>query len=146
MVLSSILSIIGKAMSSLSTDQSSPSHVVHAESRAMTRSDAAAARRSIADTNKTLIALKHHLLSAPVTTLNADDVAKKFIAASELQECIDKNKDLLMQALPNNTGGKLSDRERTEIKGYYATGNYTQDALAEQYGVSQGTIHNVISS
>lgn len=129
-----------------SHDQSQPAHIELAESHAMTRSDAAAARRNIADASKTLIAIKNHLLSAPVTTLNADEVAKKFIAASELQACIDKNKGILMQALPSNTGGKLSDKERREIKGYYATGNYTQDALAEQYEVSQGTIHNVISS
>jgi hypothetical protein len=125
--------------------QATSSQSVQAESRTMSRSEAAAARRNIADTSKTLMAIKHHLVSAPVTTLNATEVAEKFIAVAELQACIEKNKDLLMQALPSNTGGKLSDKERQEIKGYYSTGNYTQDALAEQYQVSQGTIHNVIA-
>jgi transcriptional antiterminator len=126
--------------------QPQSTQIVQAESRAMSRSEAAAARRNIEDMNKTLTAIKHHLVSAPVTTLNATEVAEKFIAVAELQECIDKNRALLMQALPSNTGGKLSDKERQEIKGYYATGNYTQDALAEQYQVSQATIHNVITS
>jgi DNA-binding transcriptional regulator LsrR (DeoR family) len=124
---------------------SQSAYVAQDESRMMTRAEAAAVRRTFADTEKSLIAIQRNLLSISVTEDNIATVSQQLMAASQLRESLKHCKNQLLQSLPNNTGGKLSDQERKEIAGFYHTGNYTQEVLAEQYQVSQGTIHNVIA-
>ncbi|MFC4769013.1 hypothetical protein [Effusibacillus consociatus] len=41
---------------------------------------------------------------------------------------------------------KLIYEEVSEIRRLYASGNFTQDYLASQYGVSSSTIHNIVSN
>lgn len=122
-----------------------PAHESQAESRAMTRSEAAAARRNFEQMNGTLITIQRHLLNLPVTETNVNEVAEQLLAASRLRESLNVAKPLLTAALPQNSGGKLSEHERKEIRGYYQTGHFTQNALAQQYQVSQATIHNIVT-
>lgn len=118
-------------------------YVIQDESRMMTRAEAAASRRTFADTDKALIAIQRNLLNMTITETNVDVVSQQLMAASRLRESLKQTKAILLASLPDNSGAKLSDQEQTEISGYYATGNYTQNQLAEQYQVSQATIHNV---
>lgn len=62
--------------------------------------------------------------------------SEQFMAVSQLRESLKKNEALLLQVLPSNTGGKISDQERNEIQWYYQNGHYTQETLTGQYQVS----------
>jgi DNA-binding XRE family transcriptional regulator len=48
--------------------------------------------------------------------------------------------------VPEAFQANLSDVERTQIQGLYASGLYTQQQLASQYGVKQPTINRVVSA
>ena len=95
--------------------------------------------------SKSLDTIQRHLINMPVDQTNAQEIAEKLLAASALRESLKRHEQQILSALPQAKGGKLSDKERLEISGYYQTGHFTQDALAEQYGVSQSTIHEIVS-
>jgi len=46
---------------------------------------------------------------------------------------------------PSSFQGNLSEAERVQIRGLYQTGMYTQQQLADQYGVSQATIARIVA-
>jgi transposase-like protein len=48
--------------------------------------------------------------------------------------------------MPHASTARLSDQERQQIKGLYLSRLYTQQQLAEQYGVSQPTIGDIVRS
>lgn len=121
-------------------------HEHQSESKALSRADVAAARRNFEAVNQSLVDIQRHLLQAPLSDLNVNEVASQLMAAAQLRDTLKATVPLLTAALPKNTGGKLTDQERREIKGYYSTGRFTQEMLAEQYQVSQATIHNVIKT
>lgn len=127
-------------------DTTKLAYQVQAESHVMTRSQTAAAKRNMAELGKSLDLIQRQLINTAVEQTNALEVAEKLLAASALKESLKKHEAQILSALPQSKGGKLSDRERQEISGYYATGHFTQDALAEQYGVSQSTIHEIVAS
>jgi DNA-directed RNA polymerase specialized sigma subunit len=127
-------------------DQNSkPAYRVQAESNVLSRSEVAATKRNLTELGKSLDLIQRQLISTPVDQTNAQEVAEKLLAASALRESLKRHEQQIVSSLPQTKGGKLSDRERQEIAGYYATGHFTQDALAEQYGVSQSTIHEVVA-
>ncbi|MYN04404.1 hypothetical protein GTP41_20125 [Pseudoduganella sp. DS3] len=128
------------------TDPTRPGYEALAESRMMTRSEVAAAKRSISELSKSLDQIQRQLINTPVAKTNAHEVAEKLLAASALRESLNRHEAQVLSALPQSKGGKLSDRERKEISGYYSTGHFTQGALAEQYGVSQSTIHEIVAT
>ena len=123
-----------------------PAYKIQAESRVMSRSETAAAKRSMAELSKSLGVIQQQLINTPVDQTNAQAVAERLLAASALRESLKRHEQQILSALPQTKGGKLSDRERQEISAYYQTGHFTQDALADQYGVSQSTVHEIISS
>lgn len=129
----------------MSGNNSKPAYRVQAESHVLSRSQVAAAKRSLTELGKSLDLIQRQLINTPVDQTSAQEVAEKLLAASALRESLKRNEQQILFSLPQTRGGKLSDRERQEIAGYYATGHFTQDALAEQYGVSQSTIHEVVA-
>ena len=129
----------------MSGNNSKPAYRVQAESHVLSRSQVAAAKRSLTELGKSLDLIQRQLINTPVDQTSAKEVAEKLLAASALRESLKRNEQQILSSLPQTRGGKLSDRERQEIAGYYATGHFTQDALAEQYGVSQSTIHEVVA-
>lgn len=129
----------------MSGNNSKPAYRVQAESHVLSRSQVAAAKRSLTELGKSLDLIQRQLINTPVDQTSAQEVAEKLLAASALRESLKRNEQQILSSLPQTRGGKLSDRERQEIAGYYATGHFTQDALAEQYGVSQSTIHEVVA-
>lgn len=116
------------------------------EYKQMTRSDVAATKRSLRGLESSLQKIQTDLINRPVDEGNVNEVAHQLLAASQLRQAIMKNRDIIESAITTKTGGKLTQKEKKEINGYYMTGNYTQSQLAEQYGVSQPTIHNAINS
>lgn len=141
MLIIVISTLLGSPMPTPNDTQAA--YVIQDESRMMTRAEAAASRRTLADTDKALVAIQRNLLNMTVSETNVDVVSQQLMAASRLRETLKQTKSILLASLPDNTGAKLSEQEQKEISGYYATGNYTQNQLAEQYQVSQATIHNV---
>lgn len=117
-----------------------------AQAEIFSRSKRAAVRRNMADLYRVLEHVQRNLFETPVTQTNAEHVARQFLAAAELKEAIRKNQPEILESLPPTRGSKLSEPERREIAGFYATGLYTQEELAAQYGVSQATVHGVIAS
>lgn len=111
----------------------------------MTRSESAMAQRSMEDMENMLVAMQRHLLNAPVTQLTVGEVAEKLMAASTLKQTLERCAPALQAALPKVGTARLTDSDKREIRGYYATGNYTQEQLARQYQVSQATISNIIN-
>lgn len=124
---------------------SPPAIVVRAEQQVMSRSQVASTRRSIEDLRQNLHTVQNHLVNIRCNETNVGEVAQQLLAASRLREMLEDTAPVIQSALPVSSGARLNDRERQEILGLYQSGNYTQDRLAGQYGVSQTTIHNVVS-
>lgn len=126
-------------------DDFRPAHVYQSESRAMTRSESAMTQRTMEDMANALVAMQRHLMNAPVSQLTVGEVAEKLMAASTLKQTLESCAPVLQAALPKVGTARLTDSDKREIRGYYATGNYTQEQLARQYQVSQATISNIIN-
>ncbi|MBU7442159.1 hypothetical protein [Paraburkholderia fungorum] len=118
--------------------------IAYAESPAMTRSDVAKARRSMQDLGHSLELVQRQLLNVPVDQTNALEVAERLLAASRLKETLKQTQAAINESLPHGKG-KLSDEVRQEIAGFYLTGQYTQETLADQYNVSQSTVHEIVT-
>nr|WP_267911043.1 MULTISPECIES: sigma factor-like helix-turn-helix DNA-binding protein [Pseudomonas] len=67
------------------------------------------------------------------------------VLASDLRKRLQAAAPVLQAVTPRAGNARLTDRERTEIQGYYMTGNYTQEQLASQFQVSQATVSNIVS-
>ena len=50
----------------------------------------------------------------------------------------------MLDLMPETSTARLSDNERQQIKGLYSSGLYTQQEIADQYGVSQPTIGDIV--
>lgn len=122
-----------------------PGYVIKTESREMTRSEVAKGRRALQEMNDTLLAVERQLLSDDLTSSTALEVAEKIVLASNLRKKLQDAVPMLQGSMPNPGNARLSDGERRQIKGYYHTGNYTQEQLADQFQVSQATVSNIVS-
>jgi hypothetical protein len=123
-----------------------PPYTININAEVMSRSDVAAAKRNIQGLKESVELIQRQLLNVPANNANVGDIANQLLAASALRQAIQANETVILSALPQQKGGKLSDKERQEIDGYYKTGNYTQTALADQFGVAQSTIQAIVSS
>lgn len=123
----------------------SQGYVIKTESRAMTRSEVAQGRRALQEMNDTLLAVERQLLHEDLTAANALEVANKMVLASNLRKKLQEAAPMLQGAMPNAGNARLSARERQQVKGYYMTGNYTQEQLADQFQVSQATVSNIVA-
>jgi len=124
---------------------SPPAIVARAEQQVMSRAQVASTRRSIEDLRQNLHIVQNHLVNIRCDETNVGEVAQQLLAASRLRETLEATAPVIQSALPISNGARLNERERQEIAGLYQSGNYTQERLAGQYGVSQTTIHNVVS-
>lgn len=129
----------------IENDDFRPAHVYQSESRVMTRSESAMTQRTMDDMANALVAMQRHLMNVPVSETTVNEVAQQLMAASQLRQTLQTCAPILQTALPQAGNARLTDADRQEIRGYYATGNYTQDQLAKQYQVSQGTVSNIVT-
>ena len=120
-------------------------YVIKTESQAMTRSQVAATHRSFQEMNDALLAVERQLLHEDLSAANALEVAQKMVLASDLRKRLQAAAPVLQAVTPRAGNARLTDRERTEIQGYYMAGNYTQEQLASQFQVSQATVSNIVS-
>lgn len=116
----------------------------------ISRSDIADTTRSKQDLLKQISNLRNELTESmtnhKITDYNEinemyekkNDLVKLEDQVKELYEKIDSMQPSI------NSNAKLTDNEVREIQGFAATGRYTQQQLAEQYGVKQPTISDVI--
>ena len=129
----------------IENDDFRPAHVYQSESRAITRSESAMTQRTMDDMATSLVAMQRHLLNIPVSETTVNQVAQQLMAASQLRQALDSCAPVLQGALPQAGTARLTDADRQEIRGFYATGRYTQEQLARQYQVSQATVSNTVS-
>lgn len=127
------------------SNPSNPGYIIRTESREMSRSEVAQARRSFQEMNESLLAVERQLLHEDLRPENANEVAQRMVLASDLRRRLQAALPVLESSMPSAGNARLTDRERQQIQGYYATGNYTQDQLADQFQVSQSTVHNIVT-
>lgn len=63
---------------------------------------------------------------------------------NEVNTQIESVKSTLSSMMPNTGSARLSAEEKKQITGLYNSGLYTQKQIAEQYGVSQPSIGDIV--
>jgi len=113
------------------------------------RTDVATTRRALADLESQASRLGQQIQQqmANANTANMEEFERAWKNRSQLNqvnEQISAVKATMEEMMPGASSARLSGEERTQIQGLYASGLYTQLQLANQYGVSQPTIGDVV--
>lgn len=113
------------------------------------RSDVATTRRALTDleiqSSRLQDQLQRDIASANTASMDQFQAAwKKRETLNQVNGQIANLRETLEDMMPSPGKAKLSDQEKKEIKGLYQTGLYTQTSLAQQYGVSQPTVGDVV--
>ncbi|OOF13053.1 MULTISPECIES: hypothetical protein [unclassified Salinivibrio] len=119
------------------------------QQQCFTRSDVATTRRAIQDlksqSEKLKGSLSQSLTEADNTSL--EEFRTIWDKRDKLNQVNNQVKELeqsITEIMPSLSKAKLSNEEKNEIAGLYNSKLYTQSQLAEQYGVSQPTIGDVV--
>ncbi|MBF6650433.1 hypothetical protein [Methylobacter sp. BlB1] len=120
-----------------------------AQQQAISRSDIATTKRAFQDLRDKTQKLQDTIWQLAT---NASDCPKDAFqdAWDKRQELNQINKqltameELISNCMPKASTARLTEKERTEIKGLYQSGLYTQAQLADQYNVTQPTISDII--
>lgn len=109
-----------------------------------TRSDTASVRRAIQDINRQIDNRRSNIdaVLRDARTLDASSVTQLITERESLNQLHQRSQELQNQLIPNapSSSASLSTQERREIAGLYQSGLYTQQQLADQYGVTQSAI------
>lgn len=119
------------------------------EQQCFSRSDVATTRRAIQDLKNQADKLKRSINNSmsEANTVSLDEFKSswdKREALNKVNKKVDELGGTLSDMMPSLSKARLSDEERTQIKGLYNSKLYTQKQLAEQYGVSQPTVGEVV--
>lgn len=126
--------------------------VVQAEQPAFSRAQVAATARAFQDINGQIEqargVISHSMSNA--ATMGHEAFQQAWNAREQLNQLHTQAASLqagLAQYMPapETFQGSLSTVERTQIAGLYASGLYTQQQLADQYGVSQPTVGRIVT-
>ncbi|AMV47828.1 hypothetical protein [Paraburkholderia caribensis] len=122
-----------------------------AQQQSFSRSDVATTKRALQDlttqTKKLQDAIWQIAATQQECTKEAfEDAWKKRGQLNEVNRQLASIGQHLEATLPRVGAARLTEREKTEIKGLYQSGLYTQSQLAEQYGVTQPTISDITKS
>ena len=135
----------------MATENNNQAQIVQAEAPAATRAQAASAHRAFQDINASIQhaqeVLSNAMTFAPVMGYDAFQQAwQARQALNGYQEQANQLQQGLSSHIPAPSAfqAQLSDTERKQIRGLYASGLYTQQHLASQYGVSQATIARIV--
>ncbi len=132
---------------------SNPSAVVAQQQVAVTRTQVATTTRAIQDLSAQIQNAQSMLGAQMVTTpqmglqefqaawQERDRLNQLHAQLHTLQDGLSKN-----MPSPSDFQVRLTDKERSEIRGLYASGLYTQQQLADQYGVTQPTIARIVET
>ncbi|MDD2863949.1 MAG: hypothetical protein PHC99_04415 [Methylococcales bacterium] len=74
------------------------------------------------------------------------DLLKKRERLIALKDQFEEIESQLNEYLPQIGSSRLTETEKNQIKGLYASGLYNQQQLANQYGVSQPTISDIVKT
>ncbi|PTP62694.1 hypothetical protein CWO01_10595 [Vibrio splendidus] len=119
------------------------------QQQCFTRSDVATTRRAVQDLKGQSEKLKSSLSQSLSTADNTsmDEFQAIWSKREKLNQVNIQVKELeqsINEIMPSLSKTKLSDEEKNEITGLYNSKLYNQTQLADQYGVSQPTIGDVI--
>lgn len=126
--------------------------VVQAEQPAFSRAQVAATARAFQDINGQIEQARAVITNSMTNaaTMGLEAFQSAWASRQQLNQLHAQAASLqagLAQHMPAPSAfqGNLSPEERTQIVGLYNSGLYTQQQLAEQYGVSQPTVGRVVS-
>ena len=109
-----------------------------------TRSDTASVRRAIQDINRQIDNRRSNIdaVLRDARSLDTSSVTQLITERENLYQLHQKSQELQNQLISNipSSSASLSTHERREIAGLYQSGLYTQQQLADQYGVTQSAI------
>lgn len=132
-------------------EQTQPSIVHAAQQQQITRSDVATTKRAFQDLKNQAEKLSNTVFQIAATAPNCTKEA--FEEAWEQRNKLNavnvelaKLEGEMATCMPSTSTARLGDKEKKEIRGLYATGLYTQQQLADQYGVTQPTIGDIVRS
>lgn len=138
-------------------DEVSPSgvplvaHVVQVEQPAFSRAQVAATTRAFQDINGQIEQARAVITNSMTNaaTMGHDAFQRAWDSRQQLNQLHTQAANLqagLAQHIPAPSvfQGSLNPEERTQIAGLYASGLYTQQQLADQYGVSQPTVGRIV--
>ncbi|POY54817.1 hypothetical protein PB70LOC_04473 [Pectobacterium versatile] len=114
-----------------------------------TRTDVATTRRALSDLElqRSRLGEQVQRRMATASTANLEEFQAAWNDRSSLNDVNDQISSIrqtLESMMPSESSARLSQDERTQITGLYASGLYTQSQLAQQYGVSQPTIGDIV--
>ncbi|MBK5376205.1 hypothetical protein JFT81_16360 [Pseudomonas sp. TH43] len=123
--------------------------VLTVTSQHLSRAAVASTRRGIDDLTQGIQHIERSLLQQGFSSTNqqtAVEVAEQFLEAQRLKAELGRALARTEAILPSHGNAKLTEEEKNQIRGLYASGLYTQAQLARQYGVQQPTISEIVRS
>ncbi|MGL6411003.1 hypothetical protein ACSZMR_13550 [Aeromonas veronii] len=137
-------------MNPFDIDQSNASEVRKVEQAQYSRSDLATTRRALSDLEsqaEKLTQQVHYHLAKP-GQVSLEDFQAGWAQREKLNQIsgqIDSLRQSISEILPSVVSSpRLSVEEREQIRGLYQSRLYTQQQIAEQYGVSQPTVGDIV--
>ena len=117
--------------------------------QATSRSDVATVKRSIRDLQKQVGRLQSNLSSQLTQNeqVDLDSFSKAWDNRKKLNSLNQKITELEQEIsphIPSLGNARLTEEEKRQIKGLHNSGLYTQKELADQYGVTQPTISDIV--
>lgn len=125
-------------------------HIVQAaQQQCFTRSDIATTHRAFNDLQQQAGKLSNAIFQIAATAPHCSQEAFQTAwnhrqELNQIQGQLGELNARMEAMMPSASTARLSDNERTQIRGLYASGLYTQQELADQYGVSQPTIGDIV--
>jgi predicted XRE-type DNA-binding protein len=116
----------------------------------VTRSHIASTRRAIQDIDQQIDHRRSRVdaVLRGARTLSPDDTIRLIQTRENLNQLHEQShslRDQLLSDMPQvPSNAALSSQEKTEIRGLYDSGLYTQHQLADQYGVTQPAISQCV--
>ncbi|MFC2436200.1 MAG: hypothetical protein ACFNOK_05425 [Aggregatibacter sp.] len=117
--------------------------------QATSRSDVATVKRSIRDLQKQVSRLQNNLSSQltrqeQVDLTSFQQVWENRKKLNSLNQKINELEQEISPHIPSLGNARLTEEEKRQIKGLHNSGLYTQKELADQYGVTQPTISDIV--
>lgn len=129
-----------------------PAHIIQAaQQQSFTRTDIATTHRAFNDLQQQADKLSNAIFRVAATAQHCSQEAfqeawNRRNELNQIQEQLGSLRTQMDTMMPVASTSRLSETERTQIKGLYASGLYTQKELADQYGVSQPTVGDITRS
>ena len=118
--------------------------------QATSRSDVATVKRSIRDLQKQISRLQNNLSSQLTRQEQMDFTSFQQVwenreKLNSLNQKISELEQEINHHIPSLGNARLTEEEKRQIKGLHNSGLYTQKELADQYGVTQPTISDIVT-